>query len=897
MLAAVLLVVVVASPVAGAVPAAPRAEEYVHEVRIEADDPERLARFVTLVPGRPLDPEAVRRTVELMHATGEFEDVRVRVEREEGEEGLTVVIQPVPAPLLVDVRVEGDRVLSADTVRRVTRLRRAEPLWEDRLERAGRDLALALVARGYLEALVEPPEAVRVPGGADAVFRVRSGPRVRVGSVSVSRGWRPWSTSPWGIWSVRGRAASTGGIRRRRRPPRCAAAWTGPTSGRGRWRSTRNTSPVRPSWASSSRPIPAPRWTLEVRGATLPGGLRSEVRGLLREGGAARDVLEAAADRMESHLRHLGHREAIVRAAIEERSEGTAVVAFDAEPGPRTLVASVELRGAAPALVEELKTRPERPVEDSVLAEDVRRLRRSLEELGHFEAAVEVDVPEEGGPQPVLFFARPGPRAMVTDVAVEGPPLPPTRDEEGPLELAVRSGLPYRVGDVASAREVLVSAWRRAGYLDARVEPVIALSEDQTGVQLRLVVEPGPRTIVENVVLAGLRDTREETVAREIVLHSGEPFSFERVLESQRRLLSLGIFERVTISELDPGRERRRDVVVTVEEAPRTTVAWGVGYSEQDLLRGSVEVTRRNLSGLGRTASVFVRGSFRGSRVLLNLREPWLLGRNLDSFVTAFWEEEDRNTFDYNRKGGVAQVGQSLDSRTTLIYRYLYQDTKVFNIEVLPEEIDRQFRTYTVSGPAFSLVWDARDDPLEPRRGAFFASDLQLSADALGGTSYVRGFFQAADIRRVRADLALVFSLRLGLAATYGDELPLLPLPERFFAGGAYGPRGWPVDEVGPKVIRPDGEVFPTGGNALLLGGAELRYSLTRSFQLATFLDIGNVYPEIRDLSIPELRKSVGIGARYLTPIGPIRLDYGHKIHRLPGEAPGRLHLTIGYAF
>ena len=194
------------------------------------------------------------------------------------------------------------------------------------------------------------------------------------------------------------------------------------------------------------------------------------------------------------------------------------------------------------------------------------------------------------------------------------------------------------------------------------------------------------------------------------------------------------------------------------------------------------------------------------------------------------------------------------------------------------------------------MVWDSRDDPLEPRRGTFFGSDLQLSASALGGTSYLKGFFQAADIRRVRADLAMVYSLRLGLAATYGDELPLIPLPERFFAGGAYGPRGWPVDDVGPGILS-DGEFYPTGGNALLLGGAELRYDLTRSFQLAAFLDIGNVYREVQDISIPELRKSVGLGVRYLTPIGPIRLDYGHKIHRLPGESAGRFHLTIGYAF
>ena len=642
---------------------------------------------------------------------------------------------------------------------------------------------------------------------------------------------------------------------------------------------------------------PGPPMALDVRGASLPGRLRTEVRGLLREAGAGQDTLEVGAERIESHLRRLGHREAVVRVAIEERPGGVAAVVFDADPGPRAEVASVALRGAAPELLEDLETRPGRAIQDSILAEDVQRLTRQLEEGGHFGASVEVDVPEEGGPQPVVFLARPGPRATVVDVIVEGPPLAPARDGEDSQELAVRAGLPYRVRDVVASREVLLSAWRRAGYLDAQVEPEIVLSEDQTEVRVTFVVEPGPRTIVESVVLAGLRDTRDRTVAREIVLRPAEPFSFERVLESQRRLLSLGIFERVTITELNPGRERRRDVVVTVEEAPRTTVAWGVGYSEQDLLRGSVELTRRNLNGLGRTASAFARGSFRGSRFLLNLREPWLLGRDLDSFLTAFWEEEDRTSFDYNRKGGVAQVGQSVDARTTLLYRYLYQDTNVFNIEVPPEEIDRQFRTYTVSGPSFSVVRDTRDDPLEPRRGTFFASDLQLSADLLGGASYVKGFFQAADIHRARADLAVVVSLRLGLAGTYGGDPARLPLPERFFAGGAYGPRGWPVDEVGPKVIRPDGEVFPTGGNALLLGGAELRYDLTRSFQVAAFLDVGNVYPEVRDLSIADLRKSVGLGVRYLTPIGPIRLDYGHKIQRLPGETAGRFHLTIGYAF
>jgi outer membrane protein assembly complex protein YaeT len=461
----------------------------------------------------------------------------------------------------------------------------------------------------------------------------------------------------------------------------------------------------------------------------------------------------------------------------------------------------------------------------------------------------------------------------------------------------VREGLPYRAAEVARSREALVAAWRRAGYLDARAQSEVLLNEARDAARVRLVVEPGERTIVEHVVLAGLDETRDVTVERELELAPGEAFSFERLLESQRRLLGLGIFERVQISELDPDRTRRRDVVVSVLEAPRTSWSWGIGYSEQDKVRGSVEVVRRNLAGLGRTASVFARASFRGSRFQLNLREPWLFGRKLDSFLTAFWEEEDRTSFDYNRKGGIVQAGRALDARTSLILRYLYQDTFVYNVEGSIDAIDRQYRTYTVSGPSASVVFDTRDDPLEPRRGFFVGADLQLSASALGGESYLRSFLQATRVSRLRSDLVLVLSGRLGLAATFADEPPLLPLPERFFAGGDYGPRGFPVDGVGPKVSGADGVLYPTGGNAVVLGGAEMRYNLSRSLQLASFIDTGNVYLETSDVALDALRWSAGLGVRYRTPVGPIRLDWGYVLDHQPGEARSRFHLTIGHAF
>ncbi len=873
--------------------AAPEDAAFVRAVRVDHDG-SRLLPFVGLVRGGPLDHEAVRRSVELIFATGRYEDVRVELVRDGTEPGVEVVFRPVPAPLLVAVRVEGDRVLSPGAAGRAARLRSGDPLWLARLDRAGRDVALALARRGHLEALVTA-EAVRVAHGAEAVFRVRAGPRVRVSRAEVECTdaavrvlLHPLLRPRLGDVYNKDKAEAARESMRRRLVEN------------GHWRAHvelgETYDPARGRMSLVFRALPGPRTSLETRGAELPARIEREVRTIVREGGASSDSLEAGAERIETRLRTQGHRDASVRASIETRDTGEVVV-YDVQAGPKALAGAVDLRDADPALLAVLRTQPGRPLEDAALTEDARLLVARLAALGHFEARVEVEVADGGGALPVVFVARPGPRARVTQVHVESLPPPVSGEGEGPEELALREGQPYRLADVARSRETLVSAWRRTGHLDVRVRSDATFSEARDEARVSLVVEPGARTIVEHLVLAGLDRTRDIAVEREMALRPGEAFSFERVLESQRRLSSLGIFERVSISELDPGRERRRDVVVSVQEAPRTSWSWGIGYSERDRIRGSVEVTRRNLSGLGRSASLFARGSFRGSRFLLNLREPWLFGRKLDSFLTGFWEEEDRTSFDYNRKGGTLQVGRALDARTSLILRYLYQDTNVFNIEGPLDAIDRQYRTYAVSGPSASVVFDTRDDPLEPKRGVFLGADLQLSLDATGGESYLRSFFQATRISRLRSDLVFVLSGRVGLAATFADEPPLLPLPERFFAGGDYGPRGFPVDGVGPQLPGPDGVMYPTGGNALLLGGAEMRYNLSRSFQVASFLDTGNVYLETRDLALADLRWSAGVGLRYRTPIGPIRLDWGYLLEHQPGESRSRFHLTIGHAF
>jgi outer membrane protein insertion porin family len=278
--------------------------------------------------------------------------------------------------------------------------------------------------------------------------------------------------------------------------------------------------------------------------------------------------------------------------------------------------------------------------------------------------------------------------------------------------------------------------------------------------------------------------------------------------------------------------------------------------------------------------------SFRGSRFLASFREPYLFGRRQELFVTAFRDEEDREAFDYARYGLSVQTAWALAPRWKLVLRQTYQEIRTYNVVEDCLDVDRQFCPATLSGPSASVVSDSRDDPLDPRRGYFLLTDAQLSLRALGGDTLLKGFMQASGYRGLAPRATLAVSGRIGLGRTFGREPLLLPIPERFFAGGDYSLRGFGLDDVREE-----------GGNAVLLGTVELRVDAGRGVSTAVFADAGNVYRLASDMAVTDLRYTAGVGLRYKSALGPLRLDWGFKLDRREGESPSRVHVTIGHAF
>jgi outer membrane protein insertion porin family len=862
----------------------------VRDVRVEGteDERRRLERYVELERGAPLDADTVRHAVDLIYATGAYADVRVETAPVEG--GVDVVVRPIPGPLMSDLRVDRASPMNARAVRELVRFRPREPLWPQRLDSAAQAVGVRLADEGYLEALVTA-EAVPASQGAEAVFHVRPGPRARVRSVSIAG--LPDATSYQELAQP-----VSGNVWRRARARGAAEAIKKRLVQTGYWRAA-----VRPvdRYDPTSAAVdlvfevdPGPRMDVQIEGGEVAGRLREAVVALLRENGALSDAVDEAVDRLEESLRLQGHREARV-SVREETADGETRVVFTITPGPVSRVASVRVTGDAQAPAVALLTRAGEPLRDRALDEDVRALSRALQDDGHLDARVDAEAPETPGEVPVSFRLRAGPRTEVASVHVATVPGLETLAHR---ELRTKAGQPYRPRDAVADRNALLTACRNAGFLQAEVQSRLELEEGRRRVDLTFDVVPGPRTEVDHIVIAGLTHTREEIVRRELQLREGDPLGLETVLESQRRLGSLGLFGNVTISEIDPESVGHRSLLVSVDELALTRLAYGAGYSERDGPRLSAEVGRRNIGGRDRSLTTFVRGSFRGLRILSTYREPYLFGRRQELFVTAFREEEERDTFDYTRYGVSVEAARRLSSAWSVIGRFTLQQTHSFNLGVALEEIDKQYLDSFISGPSFSLVNDTRDDQLDPHHGRFLSADTQLSHHLLGGDSFVKGFVQGSLYRRLDRRVVLALNARVGLARTLEGSAPdRLPFPDRFFAGGDYSLRGFRIDRVGPLEPSSSGALVPTGGNALLLGGAELRLPVIRYFAVAGFAEAGNVYPLVDDIDLGDMRYTAGVGLRYKSAFGPIRVDWGYKLNRRDGEEPWRFHFTIGHAF
>jgi outer membrane protein assembly factor BamA len=327
--------------------------------------------------------------------------------------------------------------------------------------------------------------------------------------------------------------------------------------------------------------------------------------------------------------------------------------------------------------------------------------------------------------------------------------------------------------------------------------------------------------------------------------------------------------------------------------------------------RGSIEFNRRNMRGLGETLSGNVLLSRLDQRFVTAYTQPHFIGSQWSSLSSFSIERTTENPLFAAGLGDLTFQVERVISRkksTRLQIRYNFNKTILSQL-LVPELVlpqDRNVRLSTFSG---TLIRDTRDKPLDAHRGIFATTTLGITPVALGSSaSFARFFGQYAFYKSLHS-VVFANSVRLGLAKAFAGSF--VPTSELYFSGGGTSLRSFPIDEAGPQRIVPFctglqnqtgcvNVTVPIGGRGLFIVNSELRFPLKimKALGGVVFYDGGNVYSA---LSLPNFTgnytNTVGIGLRYSTPIGPIRIDVGHNLNPVPGINPTQYYITLGQAF
>ncbi len=408
----------------------------------------------------------------------------------------------------------------------------------------------------------------------------------------------------------------------------------------------------------------------------------------------------------------------------------------------------------------------------------------------------------------------------------------------------------------------------------------------------------GVRIQIGDIYVVGNRLTKRKIITRSILFHEGDPLSIEKMLTSQQKLYGLGIFDRVEIVPVNVNRsDDYRPVIIRVEDSSPLVLGYGFGYQTNEGPRGTVEITRKNLFGLDRSLSFRVRASVLEQRGQITYREPRLFNHDLDSSVTLYAENAPGYNLPFNtaRVNASMQIMKRFHRVDNFFIRYNYETVNLSDVTVNPAATGFE-NLGTLRLSTFSTAWlrDTRDDPFEPQKGTFNTVNFSVAAKAYGSeVNLVSVFGQTQMNRRVYKKTVLATSFRLGLKGPFGSTLDV-PISERFFAGGSTTLRGFGLDLAGP--LDP-ATGSPLGGNALFIANFELRIPVAGNFSVAPFYDAGNVFARIRDFKLATFSNTLGIGLRYKTPFGPIRVDIGRNLAPPPGQPSTKVFFTIGNPF
>ena len=563
----------------------------------------------------------------------------------------------------------------------------------------------------------------------------------------------------------------------------------------------------------------------------------------------------------------------------------------------------------------------------SILARDIQAIQNLYMNNGFLQVKVSANIKDDfegrkGRMQVALNIAE-GPQTTVGALAIEGNYA--LSSDEIRAVISAGEGQPYSDSTVINDQTQVMDTYFNHGFPNVKFEYATTPDpHDPFKVNVTYKITEGPEIFVDKVLISGLNYTRPFIVEREMKVHTGEPLSQQKMLNTQSRLYDMGIFNEVNMAVQNPeGDSTHKNVNYQLTEAKRYTFNYGVGLEVQTgqpssstnprgstgvSPRVSFDITRLNFRGRDHTVTLKTRFGSLEKLALLGYEDPrWLDSEHLSLNLTTFYEQtNDVKTFTAKRLEGAAELKQVYSRASTLLYRFIYRRVSTDNLVIDPNNIPLFSQPVRVGLPDFSYIRDTRDNPIESRKGSFNTFDTGVASGIFGSqASFGRVVVQNSTYYQFhKRRWVFARSTRIGVEEPFG-QTNFVPLPERFFAGGSTSHRGFGINQAGPRDLSTG---FPLGGDALFINNLEIRTPplpfplVGDNLSAAFFHDMGNVFasggdmvnslfkfaqpnrstclnPTGQNCNFNYNSQAVGAGIRYRTPVGPVSIDLGYNLN------------------
>jgi translocation and assembly module TamA len=540
----------------------------------------------------------------------------------------------------------------------------------------------------------------------------------------------------------------------------------------------------------------------------------------------------------------------------------------------------------------------ESPAADVVLS-------RALQRRGYPQARIaERELSDDG--ETLVLRVDPGGRRQLVSIEIERL----NENERARIleSLELHVGDPVRSDLIGQEARTIERDLRDRGHADARVRARTRQVAEERPLDTALVyeIDPGPSYRIEEVRFKGLGASRETWVEGVAGLESGQTFRQSDVAEARARLYRTGVFQRIRVSsekkEEDQDQAATAPALVTfeLEEQRRWRLAYGGRWEDGRGISGVVDLLNTHSLGRGHLTGVRVIYGSHDQNLRLYHIIPRIVGEKSSLELLVEGKREDiSSTLRLRSTEAWAQLTFPLTRRIANRPYIRFQDPELTSTDPDSDEPLDQRVISPLLGWQFAFDAQRRRAGEQRRRGIFIGIDLLGSHTALGSdvtsigvVSQLKYFMPVGKLAGGRLTWAQFW--RGGW--TEAKEEPV-PLVDRFRVGGEFSVRGYPTNSLGP--LGPDG--IPLGGELLFIVNQELHADLVRMERLGTisglvFFDAGNVWLDRSTLDTG-LFKSVGIGARYGSPFGPLRLDLAFPLDRRPDDPGSKLYFGFGSVF